>query len=89
MYLETMQSDGEGNDNPLQYLAWETSWTEGSGGLQSMGLQRVGLDLVTKKQWQTQSENTKKRLLLLESVEVHLSEASQESLPHFLAAALN
>ena len=50
MYLETMQSDGEGNDNPLQYLAWETSWTEGSGGLQSMGLQRVGLDLVTKKQ---------------------------------------
>ena len=50
MYLELMQSDGEGNANPLQDLAWETSWTEGSGRLQSTGLQRVGLDLVTKQQ---------------------------------------
>ena len=31
-------------------LAWEISWTEESGGLQSMGLQRVGRDLVTEKQ---------------------------------------
>ena len=29
-------------------LAWEISWTEESGGLQSMGLQRVGHDLMTK-----------------------------------------
>ena len=27
-------------------LAWETPWTEEPGGLQSMGLQRVGHDLV-------------------------------------------
>ena len=25
-------------------LAWKISWTEGPGGLQSMGLQRVGQD---------------------------------------------
>ena len=31
-------------------LAWEIPWTEEPGGLQSMGLQRVGHNLVTKKQ---------------------------------------
>ena len=30
-------------------LAWEIPWTEESGGLQSMGPQRVGHDLVTKQ----------------------------------------
>ena len=29
-------------------LAWESPWTEEPGGLQSMGLQRVRYDLVTK-----------------------------------------
>ena len=29
-------------------LAWEILWTEEPGGLQSMGLQRVGHDLVTE-----------------------------------------
>ena len=29
-------------------LAWETPWTVGPGGLQSMALQRVGRDLGTK-----------------------------------------
>ena len=29
-------------------LAWEIPWTEESGGLQSMGSQRVGQDLATK-----------------------------------------
>ena len=29
-------------------LAWETPWTEESGGLQSKGLQRVKDDLTTK-----------------------------------------
>ena len=29
-------------------LAWEIPWREEPGGLQSMGLQRVGHDLVTK-----------------------------------------
>ena len=31
-------------------LAWEIPWTEEPGGLQSLRLQRVGHDLVTKKQ---------------------------------------
>ena len=33
-------------------LAWEIPWTEEPEGLQSMGLQRVGHDLVTKQQQQ-------------------------------------
>ena len=35
-------SPGEGNGNPLGILAWRIPWTEESGGLLSMGLQRVG-----------------------------------------------
>ena len=31
------------------FLAWEILWTEGPGGLQSMGLQRVEHDRVTKR----------------------------------------
>ena len=31
-------------------LAWKIPWTEEPGGLQSMGSQRVGHDLVTKQQ---------------------------------------
>ena len=31
-------------------LAWEIPWTEECGGLQSMGSQRVGHNLVTKQQ---------------------------------------
>ena len=31
-------------------LAWKIPWTEESGGLQFMGLQRVGHDLVTEEQ---------------------------------------
>ena len=33
-------------------LAWRTIWTEEPGGLQSMGSQRVGHDLVTEQQQQ-------------------------------------
>ena len=29
-------------------LAWETPWTEKTGGLHSMGLQRIGHNLATK-----------------------------------------
>ena len=46
------RSSGEGNGNPLQYLAWEIPWRVKPGGLESMGLQRVGHDLVTKQQQQ-------------------------------------
>ena len=31
-------------------LAWKIPWTEEPGGLQSMGLQRVGHDLTTQQQ---------------------------------------
>ena len=31
-------------------LTWEIPWTEEPGWLQSMGMQRVGHDLVTKQQ---------------------------------------
>ena len=33
------RSPGEGNGNPLQYLAWRIPWTEETSGLQSMGSQ--------------------------------------------------
>ena len=36
------RSPGEGNGYPLQYSRLENAWTEEPGGLQSMGLQRVG-----------------------------------------------
>ena len=41
---------GEGNGNPLQYSCWEIPWSEESGRLQAMRLQRVGHDLMTKQQ---------------------------------------
>ena len=34
------RSPEEGNDNPLQYSCWRIPWTEETGGLQSMGLQK-------------------------------------------------
>ena len=48
-----------GQEDPLEkgmatlssILAWEIPWTEEPGGLQSMGWQRVGHDLVTKQQF--------------------------------------
>ena len=40
-------SPGEGNGNPLQYLAWRFPWTEEPGGLQSVVLQGVGPDWAT------------------------------------------
>ena len=35
------RSPGEGNGNPLQYLAWKITWTEEPDKPQSMGSQRV------------------------------------------------
>ena len=37
-------SPGEGYGNQFQYSAWRIAWTGEPGGLQSMGLQRVGHD---------------------------------------------
>ena len=50
-----------GREDPLKkemathssILAWEISWTEEPGGLQSMGLERVRYDLVAKQQQQS------------------------------------
>ena len=47
-----MQVQSLGGEDPLEQemathssvLAWKIPWTEESGGLQSMGLQRVGRD---------------------------------------------
>ena len=36
------RSPGGGHGNPLQYSPGETPWTEEPGGLQSIGVQRVG-----------------------------------------------
>ena len=44
------RSPGEGNGNPLCILAWEFPWTKEPGGLQSVGLQRVGHDVATEPQ---------------------------------------
>ena len=49
-----------GQEDPLEkelatysgILAWKSPWTEEPGGLQSMGWQGVGHDLVTKQQQQ-------------------------------------
>ena len=41
---------GEGNGNLFSTLTWRIPWTEESGGLQSVGLQRVRHGLVTKEQ---------------------------------------
>ena len=38
------RSPGEGNGNPLQYIAWKIPWTEEPGRLQSMGSERVKYD---------------------------------------------
>ena len=47
---ETGRSPGEGNGNSLQYSCWKIPWTEEARGLQSMGSQRVGHNLVAKQQ---------------------------------------
>ena len=44
------RSPGEGNGTHSSILAWEIPWTEEPGGLQTMGLQRVGHGLATKQQ---------------------------------------
>ena len=44
-------------------LAWEISWTEEPGGLQSLELQRVGHDLATEHSVQS-NDNTAKLTLL-------------------------
>ena len=56
--LRETQVQSLGQEDPLEekmathssILAWRIPWTEGPGGLQSMGSSRVGHDLATKQQ---------------------------------------
>ena len=60
------RSVGEGNGNPLQYSCLENPMDRGAWqALQSMGLQRVGHDLVTKQQQYTQRNYYKTWFLLV------------------------
>ena len=53
-------------------LAWEIPWTEEPGGLQSMGSQRVGRDLVTKQLAAFKSESVQfSRSLVSNSLRPH------------------
>ena len=55
--MREMRVSSLGQEDPLEtkmathsnILAWEIPWTEEPGRLQSMGLQRVGHDIVTKQ----------------------------------------
>ena len=55
--MQETQVRSLGQEDPLEketathssILAWEIPWTEEPGGLQSMGSQRTGYDLVTKQ----------------------------------------
>ena len=56
--MQEMQVQSLGEEDPLEkemtthssILAWDVTWTEEPGGLQSMGLQTVRHDLSTKQQ---------------------------------------
>ena len=56
--MQEMQVQSLSGEDPLEkemlihssILAWETIWTEDPGGLQSIRLQRVSHDPVTKQQ---------------------------------------
>ena len=55
--MREIQACSLGREDPLEeemathssIPAWRIPWTEEAGGLQSMGLQRVGHDLATKE----------------------------------------
>ena len=51
--------------------AWEIPWTEESGGLQSMGSQRVGTWLITQTCTKIQAVNEKERTSILLSLKSH------------------
>ena len=61
--MQEAQVQSLGREDPLEkemathssILAWRIPWTEEPGGLESMGLQRIGYSLVTKQQQQSVS----------------------------------
>ena len=52
LFPESGRAPREGMETHSSILAWESPWTEEPSGLLSMGLQRVGHDIVTKQQQQ-------------------------------------
>ena len=84
------RSSGEGNGYHSSILAWRIPWTEESGGLQSMGSQRVGRDwactcshtLIFKGLWHT-SPYSQNCLEEQTSVSYFLSKESGASLLKF------
>ena len=54
-------------------LAWENLWTEEAGGLQSMGLQRVGHNLATKQRQPQVMKTPGSLFMLLQAEEEDLS----------------
>ena len=50
LILGTGRSPGNGNGYPSSIPDWTVPWTEGPGGQQSMGLQKVGHGLMSKHQ---------------------------------------
>ena len=65
------RSPGEGMATHCSIFVWRIPWTEGPGGLQSMGVHRVGHNLVTKQQqsWNLLQRNTfRKTAFLFHSV---------------------
>ena len=53
------RSPGGGNGNPLQCSCLENPTIEEPGGLQSVGLQKSGLDLVTQQQQHSMVETAR------------------------------
>ena len=61
--MQETQAPVPGHEDPLEkematdcsVLAWEITWTEDPGGLQSLASQRVGHNLGTKQQHQIMS----------------------------------
>ena len=53
MWVQSLRQEDpleEGISTHSSILAWKIPWTEEPGGLQFMGLQRVGHDLLAKQQ---------------------------------------
>ena len=63
-----------GGEDPLEKemaLPWDTPWTEEPGGLQSMGLPRVGHDLGIKPPPPPSASHGSKHLIAIKALNSH------------------
>ena len=65
--------------------AWETPWTWERGGLQSMGSQRIGQDLVTKQQRSHISPRVQKELVKGDTVAKNDNARLENSFLNFIS----